>query len=269
MTDLNAVLDRFFIYPKTLSTPERLERVAFEAAEDCFNEGLEEVELRFSPGFVSAHGGLQWNEILDSFERGLKRAQITYPKLRAGLICIASRDQGMDAVGASVEFFIKHQARFLGFDLAGPEGGFECQRYAKIFAPLRRVNANITIHAGEAAGPENIWQAIEDLGAKRIGHGFRSIEDPELLKYLVKRNIHLEVCPTSNVLTQCVPCLKEHPIIALMHEGVSVSINTDDPGIFGISIPSEVEACQKELGLTVTELKRCSENARKASFLKK
>ncbi|MGK5090373.1 adenosine deaminase [Bdellovibrionota bacterium FG-2] len=267
LESLTAVLATFSLFQKVLATPEILERVAFEALEDCYHEGTRRVEFRFSPSFCSEFSGLAWDEILSSFERGLQRGVRTYPDMQWGLICIATRDYGVDSVDESVEFFLRNRLRFVGCDLAGNENQFPCRLFEGSFRKARAQGAKITIHAGEAVGPENIWEAIELLGATRIGHGIAAIRDPKLLEHLRKHEICLEVCPTSNWLTKCVPSLEAHPLPALLRAGVPVCVNTDDPGIFGKTLLQEIEVCKTRLGMSEGEIEKCFEFAARASFL--
>ncbi|MGK5082454.1 adenosine deaminase [Bdellovibrionota bacterium FG-1] len=266
MRDLNTVLAQFSLFSKVLDRPEVLEQVAFECVEDCFREGTRQVELRFSPTFVTEFSKLPWPEVLDSFERGLELGMKKYPEIRAGLICIASREFGIDEVAKTVEFFLDHSSRFIGLDMAGNEADFPCRLFESIFKKPRAKHANITIHAGEASGPDNMWAAIELLGARRIGHGLACIQDPQLIEYLRKHRIYLEMCPTSNWLTQASPDLKRHPLPTLLRAGVAVSINTDDPGIFDVTLPGEINVCKNHMDMTSSEIAQCLRHAAEASF---
>jgi adenosine deaminase len=267
MTDLRHVLDQFTLFQRVLDRPEILERVAFEAAEDVYREGTRRVEFRFAPSFVCEKKSLTWNEALESFERGLARARQKYADLETGLICIGVRDFSVEEVAQTADFFLENQKHFVAFDLAGNEDKNSPKVYASIFKRLQAAGANITVHAGEGAGAENIWEAVDILGAKRIGHGIRSIEDPKLVEELARRKICLEICPTSNWLTRCVTDLRHHPLPKILRAGVPVCINTDDPGIFGVTMSGEVEICKKQMGLTDSEVTKCFENAYLYSFI--
>lgn len=267
LEDLAAVLETFALFQQVLDRPEILARVADEVIEDCWNEGTRQLELRFSPGFVCELSGLSWDDALGGFETGLARGLARFPRMRAGLICIASRNYGVESVARTVEFFLKHQPRFIGFDLAGPEEGYPCRLYESAFRKLRAARARITVHAGEASGPENVWEAIELLGAERIGHGIASARDPKLLRALAERKICLEMCPTSNWLTHAVPSLKQHPLPFVLRAGVPVCINTDDPGIFDVTVPGEIDICRNIMDLSSGELMECQAHANRATFL--
>ncbi len=267
MTDLREVLAKFSIFQRVLSTPDAVERLGFEAVEDCHREGTQWVEFRYSPLFASEFSGLSWKEVLEAFHRGIDRARKLYPDMKVGLLCIASRDFGVEGVEKTVEFFLRERSGFIGFDLAGNEEGNPCRMFEDAFRPLRAVGVPITIHSGEACGPENIWEAIELLGARRIGHGISAAQDPKLVAYLREKQICLEQCPTSNWITRATDELKNHPLPKLLRDGVAVTINTDDPGIFNCALPGEYAIARTQLGLSETELQRCQLNAQKSSFL--
>ena len=267
LADLSSVLAQFTLFQKVLDRPEVLRRVAFEALEDCVREGTTHVEFRFSPGWVAEHSQLSFADILFGFEEGLKDGLKKYPVIRAGLICIASRDYGVDEADRTIEFFLKNKTRFIGLDLAGNETAYPCRIFENSFKKAIAENSKITIHAGEASGPENIWEAIELLGARRIGHGISSVRDPRLLEYLREKNICLEMCPTSNWLTQCVTSFEQHPLKKVLDQGVPVSINTDDPGIFGVTLPHEIETARTKMGLSEADVEKCTDFALQATFL--
>jgi adenosine deaminase len=267
MKDLTAVLAEFVLVQKVLDRPEILRRVSREVVEDCYREGTRKVELRFSPSFVAEHSKLSWKDVLLSFEQGVQDACAKIPDIRVGLLCIASRDYGTEAAEETVEFYLQNLSRFVGIDLAGNEVGFPNRLFEKSFKKAAAKGAKITIHAGEAAGPENIWEAIDLLHARRIGHGVTSVKDPALMKALREREICLEMCPTSNWLTQAVPSFEKHPLPVVLRAGIPVGINTDDPTLFGVGMDDEIRICKKKLGMTDAEIALCHENASKASFL--
>ena len=269
LKDLSEVLGTFVLFQKVLDRPEVLEQVGFEVVEDLWNEGTRIGELRFSPSFVSEFSGLSWEDVLAGFERGVARAIARYPEMKIGLLCIASRDYGVDAAQKTVDFYLKHQTRFAGVDLAGNENQFPCRMFENVFKKARAAGARITIHAGEDSGPENIWEAIELLGASRIGHGISSVRDPELMKHLTKHSICLEMCPTSNWLTRAVPTLEAHPLPIALRAGVPVCINTDDPAVFGVTLKDEMRIAREKMGLTEAELQLCEAHAEKSSFVRK
>lgn len=266
MGSLKEVLDCFVLFQKLLRSPETLERVAHEAVVDAHAEGINRLELRYSPTFTSEHSKISWSDALAAFTRGLERGR-RETGVEAGLICIISRGFGLEAADQTMDFAIENKDRFIGVDLAGLEEGYPCRLYKGMFERAASAGLPATIHAGEACGPENVWEAIDLLGAKRIGHGIRSIQDAELVKRLARDKILLETCPTSNYVTRSVTDWSEHPLPRFLEKGVPVSVSTDDPGIFGVTLGEEYERCKKYLGLSDNELKKIDEYAWQHSFL--
>ncbi|MBU6376517.1 MAG: adenosine deaminase [Bdellovibrionales bacterium] len=268
MRDLAEVLASFQICQKVLDRPEVLERVAREVCEDIYAEGTRRVELRYSPSFVNEfHPELSWKDILSAFESGIREASQKLPGFKAGLICIISRDYGPEGAEKTVDFFLENRTRFVGLDLAGNEQEFPGSLFRRAFQRAKKQGAKITIHAGESAGPDAIWYAIEELGAQRIGHGVSAVQDPQLLQTLRDRQICLEMCPTSNWLTQVVPSLEAHPLPQVLRAGIPVCINTDDPTLFATTLPSETRVCIEKMGLSSSEVTLTQAHAQAASFL--
>lgn len=267
MTSLKEVLDCFVLFQKVLRTQDVLERLAREAIEDAKNEGIQHIEFRYSPTFVSEYSKLPWHKTLEALQRGLKEG-CEKTGVQAGLICIVSRGYGHELAQKTVEFALERKRDFIGLDLAGIEDGFPCRLYAKLFREAFDAGIPITVHAGEATGAENVWEAIDLLGARRIGHGTRSIEDPELLRRLARDQILLEVCPTSNFITRTVDRFEDHPLPRFLDAGIPVSISTDDPGIFGVTLDDEYQRCKKFLGMSNSDLRKIDEYALAHSFLK-
>jgi len=253
MGSLKEVLDCFVLFQKVLTTETILERVARETIEDVAREGIKTVELRYSPSFVSEYSQLDWRLALGAIERGISMGSKA-TGVQARLICIISRDYGSNTADKTVDFAVAHKESFVALDLAGNEVDYPNPIFAGALRRARDAGFSITVHSGEATGPETVWQAIDELGAQRIGHGIHSIKDPELVKRLVRDRIHLEVCPTSNVNTRSVASWGEHPLRRLFDAGVRVSINTDDPGIFGVGLDEEVARAKKAFGFSEPEL---------------
>lgn len=265
LSSLSRVLDQFALFQSILDRPEAFERIAFEACEDVYQEGTRKIEFRFSPSFITEKNKLPWDDVLIGIQNGVRRAREHFSDLQVGLICIASRDYGPDEAYRTVEFFQAKRADFVAFDLAGKEIEFPNRYFAEALKPIQ--GEPITIHAGEADGPDSVWEAVENLGARRIGHGIRSIEDPHLVETLAKQQICLEVCPQSNYITQSVKRLSEHPLPHLIRAGVATSLNTDDPGIFGTTLPQEIELCRQHMGLSEDDVDWCLRSGHQFSFL--
>ncbi|WP_311932292.1 adenosine deaminase family protein [Microbispora sp. H11081] len=151
--------------------------------------------------------------------------------------------------------------------LGGPEVGVPRSQFAPHFAAARAAGLRSVPHAGEVAGPEHVWQAVRDLGAERIAHGIHSVRDPALLEHLAEHAITLEVCPTSNVRTRAVPSLAEHPLPALVAAGVPVTVNSDDPPMFGTDLNREYAVAAELLSLDEKGVAALARAAVEASFL--
>jgi aminodeoxyfutalosine deaminase len=165
-------------------------------------------------------------------------------------VAIDGRDDGVVALG-----------------LAGTELGYPPEPFEPWFNRARAAGLHSAPHAGETAGPESVWGAIRALGAERIGHGVRSVEDPALVEYLAERSIGLEVCPTSNIVLGVYPSLREHPLRRLYEAGALVTINTDTPAIFDITLGHEIELLSSAFGLSPEATDQIVQNGFEASFL--
>jgi aminodeoxyfutalosine deaminase len=176
-------------------------------------------------------------------------------------------ESGMPAADATLSFALNHRVDALvGFGLGGPEIGVSRPQFKPHFDAARQVGLHSVPHAGETTGPETVWDALHVLGAERIGHGTSAASDPRLLTYLAKTGVPLEVCPSSNIATRAVASLAEHPIVAFRDAGVTITINSDDPSMFGTTLKREYEIAADLLGLDaggVTDLVR---TAVRASF---
>jgi adenosine deaminase len=270
MTNLEAVLNKFLVAQKVLASEEILERLAFEACEDAFNDGVRILELRYAPTFISeAHPSLTFEKIHQAFLKGLARAQKQMP-LAVGLICILQRILPLQKVDAVTQFAIENKNTFLALDLADNEEGFEPKPFAPFFEASRRAGLRTTIHSGEAPNQNAaqwIKDSIEVLGAERIGHGIQAIHSPEVMKLLIAKNIPLEVCPYSNYLTQAFKTYAEHPLKKLIDAGVPVTLNSDDPGMFASTLTDDYWIAHAYQKLSFIDFYKCNEVAFKHSFI--
>jgi len=154
----------------------------------------------------------------------------------------------------------------VAFDIAGDEAGFPIEAHVKAFEYARQKGIYCTAHAGEARGAESVWETLQHFAPSRIGHGVRSAEDMKLLDYLKEKNIHLEVCPTSNVQTNVFDTIQQHSLPRIYQTGVSMSINTDARAVSPVTLSSEYELLEKEFGWGLDHLFKCNIEAIKHSF---
>ena len=209
-------------------------------------------ETRFAPHlFINPQTSV--STIIDSAVKGLLEG-----KKRTGLhvnliLCVM---RGADASTAhEVVELVEHDDLIVGIDMAGDESKYPGTEYINAFLQAQKRDIPITIHAGEAAGPDSVRRAIDLFGASRIGHGLRSIEDPALVEDLKSRDIMLEICLTSNLQTGTVKNLEEHPFPRFLKDGVKVSINTDDPSVSGITLGDEYSLAREHYSLSDEEMK--------------
>src|SRR5580700_2824105 len=191
-------------------------RVTVEAVNDACSDGLTALELRFSPQFIAGLTGLNADDVIDAVSDAVGDAvsdAVSGPGLpiEVGLIGIVVRDEGPDSAVTQVRRLLRHQSELVGADLAGDEAGFPAALFAPAFRLAHDQGLAVTIHAGEAAGPQSVWAALR-LGPQRIGHGVRSAEDPRLLAHLAAVGVTLEVAITSNVQTGAARDRKQHQL---------------------------------------------------------
>jgi adenosine deaminase len=266
MDGLEAVLAFFGIAQGAFRDPDAAERIAYEAVEDLAIDHVRLAELRFSPEFLCAPHGLDWDDAFAAIVRGVDRAGREHD-VTVGLIAIVSRTYGMASAERTVAFALRHRERLVGFDLADEERSYPPSMFVDVLAPLRDAGLPLTAHYGEATGPQFPREAIEALGVRRLGHGVSVADDPSVIALARDRGVALEMCPTSNHRTRAVARLADHPARRLLEQDVPVTINSDDPGLFGIDLTHELEVCRTELGFADEELRRVTENALDASFV--
>jgi adenosine deaminase len=242
-------------------------RIVRENLEDAVAEGIDYVELRFSPAFMGEAHGLAPRAVAEAACDALAEGLSELP-IHGKLIGIVSRTYGPEAGWREVEAAIACRERgVVALDLAGDEAGFPGHLFVDHFRAARDAGLRAIAHAGEADGPASVRQALDQLGAERIGHGVRSIEDPALVERLAEEGVPLEICPTSNVQTSTVASYAGHPLPALLAAGVRCTLNTDDPSISAIDLPHEYRVAREEIGLGDAELTTLQENGWAAAFL--
>jgi len=260
-----AFIEKFKWMIGVLVDYEAVRRVAYENIEDARREGIDYIELRFSPWFMAQPHQLDPAELTAAVIDGVRQGVRDFG-VRANLIGILSRTYGPQTCGKELAALLKHRDAITALDLAGDEANWPPEHFAGHFKRARDAGWHITVHAGESAGPQSIWQALR-LGAERIGHGVRAIEDPKLMSYLADRQIGIESNLTSNVQTMTVPDYASHPLRTFLENGLAATINTDDPGISGIDLRYEYEVAAPAAGLTAELIRQAQRNAVETAFL--
>ena len=240
-------------------------RAARECVQDAAIDGLDYLEMRFSPWFIRQETGLPAEAVIEAVAEGARSAS-TETGMPVALIGILLRDLGPERGEDQVSTILSRRDVFCAVDLAGNEAGFPAADFAPAFARARDAGLHVTVHAGEAAGPRSGWDAVRHLGAERIGHGVRSVEDPALLEHLAAHGITLEVALTSNLHTSVVASYRDHPVPRLLAAGVPVALATDDPRTSAITLSEEYAIAAAEAGLSDDELALIAGYARKGAF---
>ena len=261
---LMAFIGRFEHMIAVLVDADACRRVAYENVEDAKREGIDYIELRFSPWFMAQAHDMHAAEVMEACADGVRAAERD-TGVRANIIGGLSRTYGAEV--CMKDAMLSHRDHLVAVDLAGDEAGFPASLFIEHFKRVRDAGLHVTIHAGEADGPQSVWSAINDLGAERIGHGFRSIEDPALVDYLVKHDIGLESCPTSNLHISAVRDYASHPIKPLADRGVKFCLNTDDPGISAIDLAHEYDIAAVAVGLSPAQIHQSQLDALDMAFL--
>ena len=266
MDSLESVLARFAVAQGAFWSEAAAERIAYEAVEDLARDNVRLAELRFSPEFLCEPHGLDWDLAMDAIVRGVRRASKEHD-VAVGLIAIASRNYGMASAERTMDFALRRREDLVAFDLAGDEKAYPPSLYVEVIERLEGSGLKLTTHYGESGGPQFPREAIEALGSLRLGHGISVAWDPEVTALARDRHVALEMCPTSNLRTGGISSMAEHPARRLLDEGVPVTIDTDNPGLFAIDLTHELEVARDVLGFTDEELRRVTRNALDASFV--
>ncbi len=263
---LDEYLQGFHIANLVLQDQEGLERAAYELAEDSAKENVRYIEVRYSP-ILHTNNGLKLTEISDAVIKGLRRAEHDYNIKTAVIICgIRNINPATSLRLAELAVAYKNKG-VIGFDLAGAEYNYPAKDHEEAFRLALKNNLNITIHAGEAYGPESIHQALHYCGTHRIGHGTRLIEDGDLLNYVNDHRIPLEICFKSNFHTKAVSSLEVHPLGFYLDYGLRVTLNTDNRTVSNTTMTDEFMFVIEKLNLTYKDVKNIIINGFKSAFI--
>jgi len=245
---------------------EACRRVAYENVMDAEGEGIDYIELRFSPWFMALPNQLDPESVVGAVVDGIREAQLV-SRTKVNLIGIISRTYGVETAFKELDALLAYRDDLVALDLAGDEANYPARLFEKHFQIGRDAGWQVTVHAGEADGAESVWQAINFLGATRIGHGVRICEDPELVSYMLENRIGIEANLTSNFQTSTVRSLAEHPLKNWLDMGLLATINSDDPGISNIDLPHEFNHAAPLAGLGEAHTLQAQKNAVELAFI--
>jgi len=259
-SDFAGFLKSFVWVNKRLRKPEDYARVARRLFERLENEGVNYVEVTLSAGVVL------WKQqpfapVYDAVAREAARSRIT-----VRWILDAIRQFGVETAKPVFELAAERVGDgVVAVGIGGDEERGPARWFADLYREARDKGLRLTCHAGEIAGPESVWEALA-IGAERIGHGIRAIEDPALLARLIEKDVPLEICITSNVRTGAVAFLAEHPVKRLWDAGVPIVLNTDDPALFDCTLASEYDLAARAFGFTAEQLDELARNSFRYAF---
>lgn len=239
-TSLNEYLKRFELPNDVMQSSYALERIAFELLEDAAKENIKYIEVRFAPQ-LHRKNGLSLDDIIQSVLYGIKKAEDIYDikgNLILGCMRIMSEEDGIEVVNAGLKFLNKG---VVAIDLCGPEKEGFANEFKKVIDLAREYGYNITVHAGEAASAKNVIDAINILGAKRIGHGVRIKDMREAYDLVKEKGIILEMCPTSNIQTKAIESIEEYPFYNFFKDDIKTTINTDNRTVSNIDLSNEID----------------------------
>jgi aminodeoxyfutalosine deaminase len=265
-TDLAHFVQVYFAVSSCLRTVDDYRLIAYEFGVDMARQHVRYAEVTFTPRTNVMNTGLPFDAILAGLNDGRAHARREFGVEFCWVLDIVRDDP--DSRHQVAEWAIHAQDRgVVALGLGGTERGHPSEWFADAYAVAREAGLHSVPHAGEVVGPESVWSAIRALGAERIGHGVRCVEDPALVDYLRQQQIPLEVCPTSNLRLGVYPSYQAHPVRWLWEEGVYITVNSDDPPMFDTDLVREYQALADHLGFGGADLERLSLNALQASFL--
>ena len=248
-----------------MQTRENLELVVEDLFKQLKKENVIYAEIRFAP-LLHCSQNLDENKVVEII---CNKAKIESEKndINYGLILCTLRHYSKKQSLKTVRLVNQYKNNgVVGFDIAADEAGYPLDNHIEAFNYAKSNGLNITAHAGEAKGPESIWESIKKLHTKRIGHGVRCVEDPELVNYLSENDYHLEICLTSNIKTKTFKTFKDHPLNKIYNSSISLSLNTDGRTISNTDLSLEYKIAEEKFGWNIDKIKKSNLEAIKHSF---
>ncbi len=265
--DFVGFLQAFKSIADRLRTPEDYELITYRMMQQLHADGVLHAEVYISAGILHWRG-----EEFEPFVAGAERGRITGERdfgVSVLWIIDAVRHFGVEEAQRVVETAISLREKYptiIGIGIGGDESKGPAEQFRRTYAFAKQHGLHLLAHAGESVGPESIWAAI-NIGAERIGHGLNAGQDPDLVDMLAERQIPIEVCISSNIRTGCCRKLDEHPVKKMFDAGLMVTLNSDDPPMFGTSLAREYQIARDAFGFTDDQLRELARNSFEASFL--
>lgn len=264
---LKGFLNSFLYVQGLINQLSDFQRVFEDAARYLKDNNIVYGELFFSPSMFLRRGFV-FSQMLDVIQSSIDTIQ-KRDGLTIKLIIDLSRMFGVENAQHNLDSTLEHRTPMvIGVGLGGDEETGPAKLFGEVFQVAKSRGLHVVAHAGEVVGPQSIWDSLKTLHVERIGHGLSAVQDPELVAHLVEKQIPIEICLTSNVITQkYVTRVQDHPVRELFDRGVLVVVNTDDPTFFNCTIIDEFWQLHSKLGFTMAEIKRLVLNGFEASFL--
>jgi aminodeoxyfutalosine deaminase len=265
-TDFAHFIEVYLSVVDLIRTPEDVRLLTFEVARDMARQNIRYAELTITP-FSSTRRGIDEKAFMAAIEDARTAAERELGVVLRWCFDIPG-EAGLEAAAETARLAVDLRPEGLvSFGLGGPEIGVPRPQFKPYFDRSIAAGLRSVPHAGETTGPQTVWDALNDLRAERIGHGTSSVQDPKLLAHLAEHRIPLEVCPTSNLATRAVTDLEQHPVKEMIAAGVLVTVNSDDPPMFGTDLNNEYAVTARLLDLDERGVAGLAKNAVQASFL--
>lgn len=260
-------LSKFEVLRSFYRAPHVITRITEETIADAAADNIRYLELRFTPAALSKVENFHLGEVMDWVADGAEKAQSKYGVMTRLIASVNRHESPYIAEQVASLAAERKEKGIVGLDLAGDEAGYSSDPFTSIFHEALQAGLNITVHAGEWGGAENVAEAIQVLGAERIGHGVRVMEEPSVVALGCERGIAFEVCVTSNYQSGVVDTMSDHPIQQMLEAGLNVTIDTDDPSISQITLSDEYQLVCEQIGFTSELLEDRILAAAEAAFL--
>lgn len=267
-TDFTGFLMAFKAVTERLRTPDDYELITYKMLEALAAQGVVHAEVNVAVGVVYFWGRTEFEPLFAGMERARQQAEKDFG-ISMYWIFDAVRHFGVEAaerVFRKAAEMRRAYPSIVGIGIGGDERKGPAELFRDLYAEARDQGLRLTVHAGEAVGPESIWSAL-NIGAERLGHALTAVHDPELMHILAERQVPLEICMTSNLKTGCCPRLEDHPVRRYFDEGLMVTLNSDDPTMFGSDLEGEYRLAHDAFDFHREHLRELAANSIEASFL--